>query len=43
LNNSAPDWTGRLDLNQSPNGLIDTLDIGLYLPRMGDLCSPDEP
>ena len=40
LTNGSAGWTSRLDLNQSPNGLIDTLDIGLYLPRLGHLCAP---
>ena len=40
LDNTEVGWTARLDLNQSPNGIINTVDVGMYVPRLGDLCTP---
>jgi glucose/arabinose dehydrogenase len=43
LDNTEPGWTARLDLNQSPNGIITTVDVGMYVARLGDLCTPSGP
>jgi hypothetical protein len=43
LDNTEVGWTARLDLNQSANGIINTVDVGFYVGRLGNVCTPAGP
>jgi hypothetical protein len=43
LEDGDPGWSARLDLAQSPTGLLNTVDVGQFAGKLGRLCALSGP